>query len=149
MKHSRKLLTTLRVVGDSIAIVASWLLAGYLRFYIIPGGRAPSFGQFVQLSAVVWAFNIFFLSRAGLYVDELDHSWRKETTKLVSSAFNAYLLLVVVLYFVYANKVSRIAIGMYFFLVVIFLVAERTLISAFIKRCYHRGRFTRESSCWV
>jgi exopolysaccharide biosynthesis polyprenyl glycosylphosphotransferase len=143
MKRSSRLLVTLRVICDSVAVVASWLLSGFLRFYIIPGGWTPSFNQFVQLSAVVWAFNIFFLSNGGLYVEELDHSWRKETTKLVANTFKAYLLLVVVLYFIYANKVSRIAVMLHFFLSVIFLVTERTLISAFIKHSYRKGRFTR------
>lgn len=144
MKRTRKPLLTLKVLGDSLAVVLSWLLAGYIRFYIIPGGWTPSFTLFVQLSIVVLAFNIFFISRNGLYIEELEQSWRKETTRIVVSAFKAYLLLLVVLYFVFANKVSRIAIGLHFFLAIIFLVTERTLISSYTKRSYRMGRYTRK-----
>ncbi len=143
MKNSSKALLTIKVIGDSIAIVGSWLLAGFLRFYIIPGGRVASFDLFVQLSILVLAFNCFFLSKNGLYVEELEHSWRKETSKLIFSAFEAFLLLLVVLYFLFSDKVSRVAIGLHFFLIVASLITERTIISSHIKASYRKGRYTR------
>jgi len=143
MKSSNKALLIFKVTGDSLAIIASWLLAGFFRFYVIPGGRIASFDLFVQLSILVLAFNIFFLSRNGLYVEELEHSWRKETSKLIFSAFEAFLLLVVVLYFFFSDKVSRVAIGLYFILIIVFLVTVRTVISTHIKASYRKGRYTR------
>lgn len=143
MKSSNKALLIIKVTGDSLAIIGSWLLAGFLRFYVIPGGRVASFDLFVQLSILVLAFNIFFLSRNGLYVEELEHSWRKETSKLIFSAFEAFLLLLVVLYFFFSDKVSRVAIGLHFILIVVFLVTVRTVISTHIKASYRKGRYTR------
>jgi exopolysaccharide biosynthesis polyprenyl glycosylphosphotransferase len=144
MGHTHKRLLTLRVIVDSIAVVLSWILAGYIRFYIIPGGWTPSFTLFLQLSIVIWAFNLFFLSRAGLYVEEIEHSWRKETTKTVSATFKALLLLLVVLYFFFADKVSRIAIALHFAFALVFLVSGRTLTSGYIKRCYKKGKYNRK-----
>ncbi|MGE4454435.1 MAG: exopolysaccharide biosynthesis polyprenyl glycosylphosphotransferase [Sphaerochaeta sp.] len=143
MKKSNKSLLVLKVTGDTLAILGAWFLAGLLRFYVIPGGRVASFSLFVQLSVLVWLFNIFFLSRNDLYVEELEHSWRKETSTLVFSAFEALLLLLVVLYFFFSDKVSRIAIGLYIIFIVVFLVTERTLISSHIKKSYRKGRYTR------
>ena len=65
----------MKVVGDVLAVLTSWFLAGYLRFYVMPEGRVASFGLFVQLSVIVLAMYIFFLSRNNLYEDELEHSW--------------------------------------------------------------------------
>ncbi|MGE4584346.1 MAG: undecaprenyl-phosphate glucose phosphotransferase [Sphaerochaeta sp.] len=143
MKHGTKGLLALKVGGDSLAIVLAWLLAGYIRFYVLPGGRVASFALFLQLSLLVIIFNIFFLSRNGLYVEELEHSWRKETNKLIFSSFEAFLLLVIVLYFFFSDKVSRIAIGLYYLLVLVLLVTERTIISSHIKASYRKGRYTR------
>ncbi|MDT4761985.1 undecaprenyl-phosphate glucose phosphotransferase [Sphaerochaeta sp. PS] len=133
----------LRVLGDSLAVLASWFLAGYVRFYVMPEGRVASFGLFVQLSVVVLVMYIFFISRKNLYVEELEHSWRKETTKLVTAAFQAFLLLVIMLYFLFSDKVSRIAIALHFLFVIIFLVIERTYISSSIKKAYMKGNYTR------
>ena len=133
----------MKVVGDVLAVLASWLLAGYLRFYMMPEGRVASFGLFVQLSVVVLAMYIFFLSRNNLYEEELEHSWRKETTKILKSIFQAFLLLVIMLYFLFSDKVSRIAIALHFVLAVIFLVTERTFVSNYIKKAYRKGKYTR------
>ncbi|MBI9095411.1 MAG: exopolysaccharide biosynthesis polyprenyl glycosylphosphotransferase [Sphaerochaeta sp.] len=133
----------MKVMGDILAVLASWFLAGYLRFYVIPEGRVASFGLFVQLSVVVVAIYIFFLSRNNLYEEELEHSWRKETSTIFKSILQAFLLLVVMLYFLFSDKVSRIAIVMHFGFVLIFMVAERTYISSYIKKAYKKGKYTR------
>jgi len=144
MKKSRRLLIGLKVISDAIAVAASWILAGYLRFYIVPEGKLSSFELFLQLVPLIVAMYVFFLSRNDMYVEELEHSWRKETTKLVKSSFQAFLLLVITLYFLFSDKVSRIAIAIHFFLAVIFLVTERTLISSYIRDAYSQGKFTRK-----
>ncbi len=133
----------IKVVGDVLAVLASWLLAGYLRFYVMPEGRIASFGLFVQLSVVVLAMYIFFISRNNLYEEELEHSWRKETSKILKSIFQAFLLLVIMLYFLFSDKVSRIAIAMHFGFAIVFLVSERTYVSSYIKKAYRKGKYTR------
>ncbi|MDY0288621.1 MAG: exopolysaccharide biosynthesis polyprenyl glycosylphosphotransferase [Sphaerochaeta sp.] len=133
----------MKVAGDVLAILSSWFLAGYLRFFVLPEARVASFGLFVQLSGIVLAMYIFFLSRNNLYVEELEHSWRKETSKIFVSIIQAFLLLVIMLYFLFSDKVSRIAIAMHFVFAVIFLVAERTLVSSYIKKAYRNGKYTR------
>ncbi|MFA5448516.1 MAG: undecaprenyl-phosphate glucose phosphotransferase [Sphaerochaeta sp.] len=144
MKHGKRSLLVLKVTVDIVAVLTSWLLAGYLRFYVIPGaGTFNSFILFVQLAIVVLGFNLFFISRNGLYTEDLEHSWRKETTKIVFSTFEAFLLLVVMLYFLFLGKITRIAIGLHLIFSVILLVTGRTLVSNHIKRGYVRGRYTR------
>ena len=143
MKKSSRLLIGIKVLSDAIAVAASWILAGYLRFYIVPEGKLSSFELFLQLVPLIIAIYVFFISRNDLYVEELEHSWRKETTRLVKSSFQAFLLLVITLYFLFSDKVSRIAIAIHFFLAVIFLVTERALISSYIKEAYLQGKFTR------
>jgi len=143
MRKSKRLLIGIQVISDAIAIAASWILAGYLRFYVVPEGMLGSFKMFLQLVPLIIAMYIFFISRNNLYVEELEHSWRKETTKLVKSSYQAFLLLVITLYFLFSEKVSRIAIAIHFFMAVVFLVAERAVISSYIKDAYAKGRLTR------
>lgn len=144
MKKTGRLLIGIKVVADAIAVAASWILAGYLRFYIVPDGKLGSFELFLQLVPLIVAIYIFFISSNNLYVEELEHSWRKETTKLVRSSFQAFLLLVITLYFLFSGKVSRIAIAIHFFMAVAFLVMERTLISSYIKDAYALGKYNRK-----
>jgi exopolysaccharide biosynthesis polyprenyl glycosylphosphotransferase len=144
MKSPKRSLLALKLICDTLAILLSWLLAGYLRFYVIPGGVRASFTLFLQISVLVVAYTLFFISRNGLYVEDLEHSWRKETNKLIFSAFEGFLLLVITLYFGFFAKVSRLAIGLHFILIIIFLVTERRFISAYIKSCYRNGTYNRK-----
>lgn len=143
MKSLRRSLLALKLISDALAILLSWLLAGYLRFYVIPGGVKDSFTLFLQISVLVVTYTLFFISRNGLYIEDLEHSWRKETNKLMVSAFEGFLLLVITLYFVFPLKVSRLAIALHFILIVVFLVTERTFISTYIKSCYRKGKYNR------
>ena len=143
MKKSGRLLLGIKVVSDAIAVAASWILAGFLRFYVVPEGKLSSFNLFLRLVPLIVVMYIFFISRNDLYVDELDRSWRKETANLVKSSFQAFLLLVIILYFGFSDKVSRIAIAIHFFMAVVFLIVERALISSYIQDAYARGKFTR------
>ncbi len=143
MKKSGRLLLGIKVVSDAIAVAASWILAGFLRFYVVPEGKLSSFNLFLRLVPLIVVMYIFFISRNDLYVDELDRSWRKETANLVKSSFQAFLLLVITLYFGFSDKVSRIAIAIHFFMAVVFLIVERALISSYIQDAYARGKFTR------
>lgn len=143
MKKSERLLLWVKVFLDTLAVTASWILAGYLRFYIVPEGILSSFELFLQLIPLIVAMYIFFISRNDLYAETLERSWRKETAKLVTSSFQAFLLLVITLYFLFSGKVSRIAIAIHFFLAVIFLVIERAMISSYIKDAHAKGKYTR------
>ncbi|MGI6490337.1 MAG: undecaprenyl-phosphate glucose phosphotransferase [Sphaerochaeta sp.] len=144
MKQSKRSLLAIRVATDVIAVTASWLLAGFLRFYVIPGGDTfGSFVSYLKLVGYVVLFNLYFISRNGLYADDLEHAWRKEATAMVFSTFEAFLLLVVMLYFLYLGKITRIAIGLHLIFSVIFLVTGRTFVSNYVKRAYAKGRYTR------
>lgn len=143
MGYGSKRLLTLRVVGDSLAVVLAWYLAGYLRFHIIWGGVLPALPSFLSLVWLVWLLNIFFISQRGLYKETLGHSWRKETSDLFIAASSAFLFLLLALYFFYDQKFSRIAIGLYYVFVVTLLVGERTLVASCISASYRKGHFTR------
>ena len=143
MKSSNRTLLALKVFLDSLMILLSWLLAGYLRFYVIPGGMSNDFFIFLRISILVLAYTLFFLSKNGLYEEDLEHSWRKQTSKLVFSSFEGFLLLVITLYFLFPQKVSRLSIALHFFLLVALLVTERTIVSSYIKSCYRKGKYSR------
>ncbi len=132
-----------KLFADVISIACAWLLAGFLRFFVIPGGQQDDFGRFAQFVILTVVYTIFFISRNGLYEEDLEHSWRKQTTKLFISIFEGFLLLVVTLFFLFPQKLSRLSIGMHFIFLVVFLVFERTLISSAIQKAYQKGIISR------
>ena len=143
MGYGSKRLLTLRVLGDSLAVILAWYLAGILRFYVIWGGVLPALPSFLSLVWLVWVLNIFFISQRGLYKESLGQSWRKETGDLFIASSNAFLFLLAVLYFFYDNKFSRIAIGLYYLFAIVLLVFVRTVLATYISASYRKGRFTR------
>ncbi|AEV28910.1 Undecaprenyl-phosphate glucose phosphotransferase [Sphaerochaeta pleomorpha str. Grapes] len=132
-----------KIIADSIAILVSWFLAYYLRFYVLPGGRRDSLSLFLSLSVLVLVMFFFFFSKNKLYDQTLDRSWRKETSWIFTSAFQVFLLLVVILYYFFPSKVSRITIALFFIFAVFLLILERTIIAGAIKKAYRKGRFTQ------
>jgi Undecaprenyl-phosphate glucose phosphotransferase len=124
-------------------VLLSWFLAYYLRFYVLPGGRRDSLSLFLHLSVLVMTMFLFFLSRNKLYEQDLGYSWRKETGKIFASAFQVFLLLVVILYYFFPSKVSRITIALFFVFVVVFLIIERTIVANHMEKSYRKGRYTQ------
>ncbi|WP_320127999.1 undecaprenyl-phosphate glucose phosphotransferase [uncultured Sphaerochaeta sp.] len=144
LKRLRQSLVLKKIFIDSLVILISWFLAYYLRFYILPGGRRDSFSLFLYLAALVLLMFFYFLSKNRLYEVTLDHSWRKETSRIFTSSFQVFLLLVVILYYFFPSKVSRITIALFFFFVTVFLIIERTIISQALQRAYKEGHFAQK-----
>ncbi len=118
-----------KLVIDSIVIFAAWFAAYLLRFYIIPGGVGEPLRQFAVLSPMVWILFIFFLNRNRLYRPSVSLTWQAEIQLLIFSAVQVFLTLTVILYFVIGERVSRLTIAMFIFIVSLFLIIERVAIN--------------------
>lgn len=134
----------LRIFCDSFCILGSWFLAYYLRFYVLPGGRRDSLPLFLQMSVLVLLMFFYFMSKNKLYDQNLGRSWRKETTMIFTSAFEVFLLLVVILYYFFPSRVSRLTIAMFFVFAVVTLLIERTIVAGHVKNSYRKGRYTQK-----
>jgi len=141
VKTTKQSLLTLTIIIDVIAVSLSWFIAYYLRFYIIPGGKGDVFDTFIQLSFIVVVLFMLIMSRNGLYDLGIEKAWKKESLQIFKSSFQVFFMLVLVLYYFFPNKVSRITILIYFIIVTIALIIGRTYIFSKIKKGYAANLF--------
>ncbi len=133
----------LRVIADSITILFSWYFAYFLRFYVIPGSRGDPFDIFVKLSILVLLLFLYFLNRNRLYQSMRFFNWLEELQLVLYSSLQSFLCLVVILYFFFDVKVSRISIALYAVMVALFLVIERVTLKNLLGRLRIRGKILK------
>ena len=119
----------LKLVIDSLTIFTAWFSAYVLRFYVIPGGVGEPLRQFAILFPVVWALFLFFLNKNRLYHTSVTITWQAEIQMLLFSSVQVFLALTVVLYFLVADRVSRLTIALFIIIVSLLLVIERVAIN--------------------
>lgn len=133
----------LKLVIDSLVIFLAWFTAYVLRFYVIPGGVGEPVKQFAVLSPVVWALFLFFLNKNRLYHTSVSITWQAEIQLLLFSSVQVFLALTVVLYFLVADRVSRLTIALFIIIVSLFLITERVAINRRLTRMKMNGILTK------
>ena len=122
----------LRIIADIFIIILSWVIAYYLRFYIIPGGIGKPLLFFSQLCLLIVVLFIFFINKNKLYSSMRSTSWINEFTSIVLSSFQTILALIIILYFFFPERVSRLTIALFLVIVVILLIIERLIVKNFL-----------------
>lgn len=141
MKNEKQSLLKLTIFIDILAIDFSWFLAYYLRFFILPGGKGDLFTLFVWLALLVTFLFLFMLSRNRLYESKLEKSWKKESIQIIKSSFQVFLILAVILYYFFPDRVSRATIAIFFTIVTITLIIGRTYIFSRLRKGYATNKY--------
>lgn len=131
---------TLRIAADIITITFSWFFSYYLRFYVIPGGIGKPLGEFIRIWLIVIVLFLFFNNRNGLYSSMRNLSWVHETNRILLSVFQSLLTLVIILYFLFPKRVSRVTLTLFFVTVLLMVIMERFLITTFLNYIRSKGR---------
>lgn len=118
----------LRITADLLTVIASWFLAYFLRFYVIPGGIGKPLELFARLAVIIIVLFIFFLNSNKLYSSMRYLTWVQEITLVILSAVFAVLSFVIILYFFFPARISRLTILLFGLSAVLFLVLERVLV---------------------
>ncbi|MCK5157162.1 MAG: exopolysaccharide biosynthesis polyprenyl glycosylphosphotransferase [Spirochaetales bacterium] len=118
----------LRMIADIMAVAAAWLVSYYLRFYVIPGGIGKPLDLFLRLGIIIIVLFIFFLNSNKLYSSMRNFTWIDESTSIVLAAFKAVLGFVIILYFFFPARVSRLTIFLFSITVVLFIISERIAV---------------------
>jgi exopolysaccharide biosynthesis polyprenyl glycosylphosphotransferase len=129
-----------RLLVDSIVIVSSWMLAFYLRFAIIPGGRGFPALFFLKLSFLIMFVTIFFIRKNGLYHSMRNYTWIQEVQRIAFSSAESVAAAAFIFYFFFPDRISRLSIALYGLIVMVLLVIERILISHIIGRSRSQGK---------
>lgn len=141
IKDYRKRILGLRIFSDILATILAWALAFFLRFYVLPGGSGKPIELFAVLAAFACAFTLFFCNRQDLYACNEISTFAKEAGKIFKVSLYVFLLFVCVYYYLFVEKVSRLALLLFFAFHFLFLLISRRLINAsFEKRFKVMGK---------
>jgi Undecaprenyl-phosphate glucose phosphotransferase len=144
-RHQQKFGSIL-IFSDSCGLVASWLLAFYLRFYtqLVPVTKGiPPFSRYVTLTIPVLFIWLVVFSYFKLYRSE---RIMRRTTELgtVLRAHTVALFLFIVLTFVFTEyRFSRVVIGYFGALSGVYLLFSRLAIRNLLRRLKARGVMQR------
>lgn len=128
-----------RLVVDAIIIYASWILSYAIRFKLIPGGEPFLARFFTILGIPIVCIFILYLNKNKLYVSMRYISWIDETQKVIYASFQSIVFIIVVLYFS-IPRISRLTLMIFFTVVTVALVLERTVIKNMLVRIRMHGR---------
>jgi Undecaprenyl-phosphate glucose phosphotransferase len=133
----------LRITADVVTIVTAWFFSYYLRFYIIPGGVGKPLFLFTQLGLIMIVLFIYFINKQKLYYSMRNISWVNEITSVMLASFQSILSFVIILYFFFPSRVSRLTISIFLVIVIAALIVERIIVKNFLFRLREKGWNTK------
>ncbi|MBF0313050.1 MAG: undecaprenyl-phosphate glucose phosphotransferase [Oligoflexia bacterium] len=144
-RHEKPLFNLVRVSTDVGVLVLAWLAAYFIRFEsFIPGGQSGLLGVFVMLSLPVALFTVYILYRHEVYTSLRFTAFSIETLRLLKASTISFVSVVILIYFLEKDKLSRIALVNYFLLSTLLLLFTHALIrTAFRKWNKHHKNFLK------
>ncbi|MEW6407152.1 MAG: undecaprenyl-phosphate glucose phosphotransferase [Patescibacteria group bacterium] len=112
-------------LSDIAVIIASWVLAYYLRFYtnLIPADKGISeFGQFFNLLVVLVPIYILVFRYIGLYRPMRSTLRAQEFRRILNGSFLSLLIFIAFIYLFREYKYSRV-VFFYFFIINVLLLS--------------------------
>ncbi len=146
LKRYYQVFGSLLILSDVVGLIATWLLAFYLRFYtqIVPVTKGiPPFSRYVALTVPVvflWVavfsyFRLYRTSRVTRRTTELGNVLRAHGVALA--------LFVVLTWVVTEYRFSRVVIGYFAALSGIYVLATRLALRNLLRRWVSQGKFLR------
>ena len=126
-------------MADVIATVVAWQLSFFIRFNIMGDGPGSLFGVFLFFSLILAALVIMFSTRNHLYEPYRYFIWHKEFLMVIKSQLESLVTLVMILYFFQPNRLSRLTIGLYMAIGLIFTLTTRGIGRRILKTTRTRG----------
>ncbi len=130
----------LRLTADSLVVLVSWFLSYYLRFHIIPGSSGSPFLFFTKVSLLILVIYVYALNKNKLYESMRNYSRIQEVQLLVYSAVSAEIAIVLVFYFFFPERVSRLSLGIFGLLSLFGLIIERTMVNQYLVQIRKKGK---------
>lgn len=125
-EHHRSFLILQRTL-DVIAVSASWLLAYYVRFEILPGGAEGLLPIFLGVLPFLLLISLTFFSKNKLYISNRINSWYQEILNIVLSNFQSIIGIIITIYILYPSRQSRLMLGLYFLFVQVTMITVRII----------------------
>lgn len=141
-KHSN--VFTLLQRGLDLAIVAaSWMTAYYIRFHLISGAQKGMTALYAQISVGLMIIAAYWFNQAGLYRSQRFNSHISEIISLTKANMMTFLSMVVGLYFIKLDPISRGQLLIYFCLSTPLLIIAHVTIRNTLRSLRRRGKNLR------
>ncbi len=143
LKESEKTFSLLQKSLDAVLIFSGWLLAYYLRFNLIPDGQKGLFDDFFKVGLTLVVVSYFIFEKNKLYTSHRFSSRFDEIFKALKANTVSFLILIVILYFLKFERLSRIHLLLYFVISSSFLIISRVAIRKLLKKIRRKGKNLR------
>jgi exopolysaccharide biosynthesis polyprenyl glycosylphosphotransferase len=127
-KDSGRSLFSLQLVFDIFSMVASWALTYQIRFNILPGGDSGLFPLFAWLTPLVVALGIYNYNSQQLYASNLHRPWHSILSSLFIAHTRTLFAMVVIFYFLFPGRISRLGLAMYFVISILVAIIIRLIV---------------------
>ena len=139
LKSQETLFAVSQKILDVLVVLSSWALAYHWRFGILPAAQIGIGLVFLKMAPLVALVTGYFFYRNGLYRSYRFSSRFQEISAVVQGNFQAFLALVLILYFFAPDRISRLMLASYFFLSTFALIALRLAVRNSLRRLRRRG----------
>ncbi len=144
-KSFEKYQFSLRLFLDILSTILAWFLSYFLRFYILPGARRDSLGLFTGLSLLAILSTLVFLFSFKMYDNKRTSSRRLELEGIFKVSLSSFLTFVVVYYYMFSLKVSRVALVIYALMLFTFLLFGRSIAHALILKKANNRKYDQRA----
>lgn len=143
LKENEKSLANFQKGVDALFSALFWLLSYWLRFNFLSGAEQGLAYVFLLLAPVVSILTIYFFHSCGLYQSQRFSSRYIELLSVAKGSFLATTSLVVIIYFVSPERISRLTILFYFLISTFGMSIIRILIRNFLRSLRRKGQNLR------
>lgn len=138
LKQHEKAISNSQRIIDALIVYACWMLAYYIRFVVLQG-NTNLLEHFIKIGIFQAGFVLYFFQQNGLYRSQRFNSRVSEILTVVKSNTFAFLALVIGLYFVAPERVSRMQLLFYFVISTIVLIFIRIITRNVLRSLRKRG----------
>ena len=111
--NNKKTFSLIQYLADAIVLSFSWLLAYLIRFELLTGAQSGLEWEFAKITPFLVAISLYSFHKNGLYRSLRFANRYKEIFSVLRGNFFAVVGLVILLYFVSDERISRLTIVIY------------------------------------
>ena len=145
LKEQTKLISQMHKLWDILLTAAAFMAAYFIKKYLLPEQfrgllTGPNYYLVLLLIIIIWyvSFSLF-----GLYSLYKKETYIKIFWNLIKSISIAFMLMILFMYLLKIKDVSRIMIGVFFFLDIVLLALSKLSIYHILNRYWRRGIYFR------
>ena len=144
-KNFEKSQFSLRITYDILATILAWFLSYYLRFYVIPNAVMEPITFFLGLYPVSLVSTLVFLFMLRMYESDVVSHRGREIEGIFKVSSGSFITFVVLYYYRFEIKVSRIALLLYWVLLFFFLLLGRSFVHIRARRNIIAGKYNKNT----